>query len=387
MKALLPWASTTVSAARPVGLGDAALVVAACLVYREWPATDGGPPLGGARANGARLDLGVELVGARPGRRKVEADILLSSPDGSRRGVDVRFSRSGVCRATPSSATLRAIAEALERGELDSFHFVSPGCFRPAFRRAVSAVPGLHVHERVWPTEDDLRSIRLQELAAIDYGRVLREAAERVPDDPMAPLAELSTAAARAYRAATAGTRSLDEITTGSGFTYLFDSTLDAPLTEAPPRLVAGWGTTTASRRPRDRRFMRGFPLPSSPTPLDRGHLVARAAGGDEGIGLNLIPQDRRLNQGHGPQGRVWRRLEALAASHAGSRLFVRALYDDITDIPVRLDYVRTGPTSSSASTTGRPRPDGRSAVPRRRSAEAVRFACPAMRAASERGA
>lgn len=79
---------------------------------------------------------------------------------------------------------------------------------------------------------------------------------------------------------------------------------------------------------------MAGFPLPSTPFPVDRGHLLARASGGDEGIGINLVPQERRLNRGQGESGRRWRALERLAASDPGAWMFVGLAYVDAGDMP-----------------------------------------------------
>jgi hypothetical protein len=368
---LLPWAMTTTSAQTPDGLGvvgrasysgpgatslvrnlahsrrayafAAELISAACLVYRGWPAAGGNAQafVGDARASGARLDFGVKLLGTGTRRRSVEADILLSSPGGRRAAIDVKATRGNAYRVPPSPAMLEIVTQALARREITSFHFVTRRRFRPAVHAALADVEGVHLHEGVWPTSRDRESIRLQEAQAIDYGRALRGARTENGVDFDRLVEVLASDAASAYRRATPGRRSL--LTVPLRFTYLFDETAPADDTDAGPRLVAGWGRTLNEAADRDRGFMAGFPLPSAEFEVDRGHLIARMAGGDEAVGINLVPQERRLNRGRGPDGRRWRRLEGVAAG-PGTGVFVRALYDDPTDIPVRLDYLAVTP-------------------------------------------
>ncbi len=368
---LLPWAMTTTSAQTPDGLGvvgrasysgpgatalvgnlthpgrgyafAAELITAACLVCREWIATDGEAVVGGARDARARLDFGVKLMGVGTRRRSAEADLLVTFPDGRRAAVDVKASRADAYRHPPSRAMLDVVAQALDRREIASFHFVTRRRFRPAVHAAASGIAGVHLHEHVWPTTADRESIRLQEAQAVDYGRALQAArsADRPNFDVLAEL--LADRAASVYRDVTAGHRSL--LTVPLRFTYLFDETTPAAPSDATSRLVAAWGRTDVQAVARDRRFLAGFPLPRSDVELDRGHLVALAAGGDEAVGINLIPQERRLNRGRSPDGRRWRQLERLVAGEPGTGIFVRALYDGPSDIAVRLDYLAVTPS------------------------------------------
>ncbi len=363
---LLPWALVSVASVSPTGLGlagrasysgpgatsllgnlahstragayAAELIVAACLVYRGWSSTDGQMVLGDVREAGGRLDFGAKLVGTGTARRTCEADVLVSFDGGRRLAVDVKYSAAGVYRSRPTASMLEVVGLAIKRGEIESFHFVTPGRFRPAFHAAVAGVPGVVVHERVWPTPEDRARIAVQERAAIDHSRLVADVRVGgvVAFDVVA--ARLAQLAGDAYRDATAGQRDLVDVRRPTGWTYLFDATIDEGV-GAPPRLVATWGQSTATVRQRDKRFMAGFPLPKSPSDLDRGHAVAREAGGDEGIGINLIPQDRKLNQGRGPGGRRWRRLERLAASQPGTGVFVRQIYDDDSDLPAWLEF------------------------------------------------
>src|ERR1019366_8678581 len=71
--------------------------------------------------------------------------------------------------------------------------------------------------------------------------------------------------------------------------------------------------------------------------PVDRGHFLSHAAGGE--LDINLFPQRRELNRGWSPQGKVFRQMERSVANNPGTFHFHRALYDDDTWIPCRLEY------------------------------------------------
>lgn len=144
----------------------------------------------------------------------------------------------------------------------------------------------------------------------------------------------------REYCRGTPGDREIVEIDGANGFTYIYDSTLNPPLDEADNRVIGAWGHATPAPAPRDRSRMRGYPSPQRQheTRVDRGHLIAHSIGGE--YDMNLIPQDAALNQGWRGGDRRWRELERYCEGHPGTLLFVRALYDDITDHPTKLEYV-----------------------------------------------
>lgn len=184
-RALLPWALTAVSAHSPSAIGlvgraaysgprttslignlrhrargyafAAELVTAAALIYRSWPASDGAI-VGDAYNDDARLDFGVKLIGAGTRSRTIEADVLISHPDGRRVAVDVKASRAGAYRTAPSVEILQVIDQAVARGEITSFHFVTRRRFRPSVHRAVAGASRIHLHEHVWPSDADRRA-------------------------------------------------------------------------------------------------------------------------------------------------------------------------------------------------------------------------------------
>jgi hypothetical protein len=364
--ALLPWSLTAVTAASPSSFGlfaaagyagpgatgllgllghrtraqafAAELVVAACLTYRAWTSHPDEHPTADLDGRDCRLDFGVKLLGTSPGRRTAEADILVTGPDGSRVGVDVKHSVLGAYRSAPSPGMLAVVRLALARGEIASFHFVTPGRFRPAFRAALVGQSDVYAHEHVWPTGLDRQLIARHESQAIDYSAAARRIVEGTP--AVEVIGDLVDDAASCYRAAFGGDRELVTVEPGDGFNYLFDATLDAPADEPPPRVIAGWGQTRRPTGKRDRRFLAGFPLSPSQVSTDRGHLIACSAGGGDGFGINLIPQERALNRGHSAQGRKWRTLERLAAASPGIPVLVRAVYGPPTDTPSKLEYV-----------------------------------------------
>ena len=356
IKALIPWALTTVAATTPDAIGvygparysgpgpnsllgnlahrtrgdafAAELIVAACLAQARWPDTAGSMSLG-AGLNG-RLDFGVKHS-AKQGRRTVESDILVKDW-AVRRGVDVKYSRTGVYGHVIVPTVAAGIKQAIEGRELASFHWVTPGRFAPRVKRAAATVPGLHLHEGVWPAAGGVDCIHTIERQALDVRAIIRNWQHDKAD--LFDLGRrLFDAAWTAYEQAWGSSDDLVETTTPDGFTYLFDGRIaDPPL--PPPRLVAAFGLAHDEPPPRQPSFMRGFPVPSAPMPIDRGHVIARTSGGAEGLGVNLIPQNRALNRGIGREGRRWRAMERLTARNPGALAWRRLVYGSADDIP-----------------------------------------------------
>jgi hypothetical protein len=121
------------------------------------------------------------------------------------------------------------------------------------------------------------------------------------------------------------------------GATFLFDLASEAGAEQAD-RTVAAWGDSRRAPRPRDEAYQRGYPSPRgrAARPLDKGHMVAHAAGGT--FGPNMFPQDRELNRGWSAEGRRYRALEREIANTPGTFFFCCLLYADDTDFPAAVD-------------------------------------------------
>jgi hypothetical protein len=148
-------------------------------------------------------------------------------------------------------------------------------------------------------------------------------------------VARLSQAWCHAYRAQIPEC-SLMEFES-DGATFLFDLASEAGGHQAD-RTVAAWGLSRPAPQTRDESSQRGYPSPNGRTVrlLDKGHMVAHAAGG--GFGPNMFPQDRELNRGWSADGRRYRALERTIANRPGTFFFCCLLYADSTDFPAAVE-------------------------------------------------
>jgi hypothetical protein len=121
------------------------------------------------------------------------------------------------------------------------------------------------------------------------------------------------------------------------GARFLFDLASEAAGAQAD-RTVAAWGHSRRAPRPRDQAYQRGYPSPQgrAARPLDKGHMVAHAAGGT--FGPNMFPQDRELNRGWSAEGRRYRALEREVATTPGTFFLCCLLYADDSDFPAAVD-------------------------------------------------
>jgi hypothetical protein len=69
----------------------------------------------------------------------------------------------------------------------------------------------------------------------------------------------------------------------------------------------------------------------------DQGHFMARSIGG--GFEANLFSQDRLLNRGWSPQGRIYRRMENYCGEQEGTFCFSRPIYSDGSNVPCWLEF------------------------------------------------
>lgn len=145
----------------------------------------------------------------------------------------------------------------------------------------------------------------------------------------------LSLAWSEAYRAQLPECSLLEFDADGATFLFDFASAIGAGQAD---RTIAAWGRSRHAPRPRDESYQRGYPSPGGRAvrPLDKGHMVAHAAGGT--FGPNMFPQDRELNRGWSTEGRRYRALEREIASTPGTFFFCCLLYADDTDFPAAVE-------------------------------------------------
>jgi hypothetical protein len=95
-------------------------------------------------------------------------------------------------------------------------------------------------------------------------------------------------------------------------------------------RVVAVLGTSGCATEKRDASRIRGWGAPPEElvgTERDKGHFMAHCIGG--GLDVNVFSQERRLNRGWSPQGKIYRQMENYCYQHPGTFCFSRPLYAD----------------------------------------------------------
>lgn len=89
-------------------------------------------------------------------------------------------------------------------------------------------------------------------------------------------------------------------------------------------RMKRSWGKTSETFAPFGKNF-------------DKGHFIAPGFGGP--IDVNLFPQRRDVNRGWSDEGKKFRAMEHFVATHPGTLVFARPLYNDFTVCPDQLEY------------------------------------------------
>ncbi len=140
-----------------------------------------------------------------------------------------------------------------------------------------------------------------------------------------------------------------DEYTDGSPHAELLEINLVSAVywfDRTHERVLTAYGISSHQDYPRDENRIRRFPdvsvgvkkvMGDEAFPVDRGHFLSHASGGE--LDINLFPQRRELNRGWSEQGKLYRRMERVAADDPGTFHFHRAHYDDDTWIPRTLEY------------------------------------------------
>ncbi|HEV7920927.1 MAG TPA: hypothetical protein VGR02_09085 [Thermoanaerobaculia bacterium] len=170
---------------------------------------------------------------------------------------------------------------------------------------------------------------------AIQYARGLAAFAGQPYEDVVARLREeLPYVWLEHYQAMCTGPTNV-LVVNAPGFDYLFDHCSQLPDGAREDRLVVAFGVSRLPLTARRASRIRGFP--GSDHRGDRGHFLARAAGGGEDI--NLFHQNARLNRGHSPDGRRYRAMERYCEEHLGTFFFSRPIYADGTARPSGLEF------------------------------------------------
>jgi hypothetical protein len=128
-------------------------------------------------------------------------------------------------------------------------------------------------------------------------------------------------------------------------FEYICDLYSQLEMTGAVPydqtiadRVVAVLGTSSRapeSRNARRERVELSEELEGAER--DDGHFMARSIGG--GLNVNLFSQNRLLNRGWSPAGKIYRRMEKYCREQEGSFCFSRPIYTDGSNVPRWLEF------------------------------------------------
>ncbi len=105
-------------------------------------------------------------------------------------------------------------------------------------------------------------------------------------------------------------------------------------------RVVAVLGTSARAEEMRDAGRLRSWAGPTEEllgTERDKGHFMAHCIGG--GLDVNVFSQERRLNRGWSPEGKIYRQMETYCYEQPGTFCFSRPIYADGSSVPRRLEF------------------------------------------------
>jgi hypothetical protein len=130
-------------------------------------------------------------------------------------------------------------------------------------------------------------------------------------------------------------------------FEYICDLYSDLEATGEVPydqtiedRVVAVLGTSARAEERCDASRSRGRVGPTEEllgTERDKGHFMAHCIGG--GLDVNVFSQERRLNRGWSPQGKIYRQMETYCYEQPGTLCFSRPVYTDGSSVPRWLEF------------------------------------------------
>lgn len=128
-------------------------------------------------------------------------------------------------------------------------------------------------------------------------------------------------------------------------FEYICDVYSRLEMTGAVPydhtiadRVIGVLGKSSRAQQDRDVRRIRIEPTEEfAGTERDDGHFMAHCIGG--GLDVNVFSQERRLNRGWSPQGKIYRHMENYCYQQPGTFCFSRPIYADGSSVPRWLEF------------------------------------------------
>jgi hypothetical protein len=130
-------------------------------------------------------------------------------------------------------------------------------------------------------------------------------------------------------------------------FEYIFDLYSELEVMGEVPynqtiqdRVVAVIGTSSRAEEIRDAGRLRNWAGPTEEFVAgerDKGHFMAHCIGG--GLDVNVFSQERRLNRGWSPQGKIYRQMETYCYEQPGTFCFSRPIYADGSSVPRWLEF------------------------------------------------
>jgi hypothetical protein len=128
-------------------------------------------------------------------------------------------------------------------------------------------------------------------------------------------------------------------------FVYICDLYSQLEVTGSVPydqtiadRVIGVFGTSSSAQEHRNAKRQRiGLSEELEGAARDDGHFIARSIGG--GLDVNLFSQERLLNRGWSPQGKVYRRMERYCCEQEGTFCFSRPIYTDESNVPRWLEF------------------------------------------------
>jgi hypothetical protein len=200
--------------------------------------------------------------------------------------------------------------------------------------------------KRTGAGSSDIRCASLPQHYAVDYASLVARENRKRPENLAMLLSErLPTVWRKRYVSSASHVTNLVRLRS-SRFEYIYDLYSELETTgevafdqTIEDRVIAVFGTSACAEE-QDGRGRRGW-LESSEnmvqTERDRGHFIARSIGG--GHDINVFSQDRHLNRGWSPQGRLYRQMETYCMEQAGTFCFSRPIYTDGSSIPRWLEF------------------------------------------------